>query len=296
MRTSTAFLVLAAMAIVACGGDTPSITDNGNGNNGGGNTDATTTVNELLGEITAGQNAVAKGSSAGGAADLLPPPGISLSARPVGSALAAAGALFDGAPPDNAALCVPDSAAVMWHCPMTVDPLGDTITVSFQFLDTANTPQMHFDSASTASIRRVSDSHTKNTQPLHTDSGTVSAVQVDTTHQDVILSGVLTGKHVQNGTGKIIHMIAAQGRDTAFITAPTTTTGILSSAKVPYPVGGSYTAVVHTVQGKTSSTTTQVTSFDGTTTATLVISFAQGGKRTCTYDMTSQVPPTCTGP
>jgi hypothetical protein len=295
MRTSTAFVLLAAVGIIACGGDGPSITDNtGTGNKPA---DRTATVNELLGEITASQNAISRGSSAGAASDRIPTSGANLSARAAaGSGVAAAGALFDNVPTDNAALCVLDSTAVMWHCPTAISPVGDTVNVSFQFLDTLNTPQFNFDPASTAAIRRISDSHTKNTSPLQTVNGPVPAVQVDTQHQDVVLGGILSGNHAQNGTGSIIHMIAVDGRDTAFITAPTTVTGILTSPTVPYPIGGSYTAVVHTVQGKSTSTTTQVTSFDGTSTAKLVITFAMGGApRVCTYDMTSPAPATCTG-
>ena len=120
--------------------------------------------------------------------------------------------------------------------------------------------------------------------------------QVDTQHQDIVLSGIRSGDHQQNGTGKIVHTIYRSATDTAFITAPTTTTGIKSGPNVPYPIGGSYTAVVHTVEGPSVSTTTQVTSFDGTSTAKLVISFQSGGTpRTCTYDMTSTAPATCTG-
>jgi hypothetical protein len=300
MRSSTAFVFLAACAIVACGGGATSITDNTGATGGTGGTgtkpktDPTTTVNALLQEITSSQNAISKGASGGGAANRLPAPGLNLSVRGA-SAAAAAGALADQQP-DNAALCILDPAAVLWNCPTTVSPAGDTVAVSFQFLDTANAPQPHFDSTTTAAIRRISNSHYSRTAPLQTQNGPVPAAQVDTQHQDVILSGILTGKHAQNGTGTIVHIIAVQGRDTAFVTAPTTTTGILTSNTVPYPVGGSYTAVVHTVQGASTSTTTQVTSFDGSKVATLVINFAAGGQpRTCTYDMTSPAPAVCTG-
>lgn len=296
MRISTALALLAATAAIACGG-ADSVTGNNNGNNNNGNVDVTATVNELLAEINASANAVSKGSGGGGAAELLPVGGLNLSVYSASTShLASAGALFDQAP-DNAALCVVDSAKVLWTCPTTVDPQSDTVTVSFQFLDTANVPQIHFDSVTTASIRRVTDSHYAKTTQLQTGDGPVQAFQVDTVHNDVVLSGILTGKHQQNGTGHIIHTIYKSATDTAFITAPTTTTGILSSPKVPYPVGGSYTAVVHTVEGKSTSTTTQVTSFDGTTTARLVITFASPGvtPRTCTYDMTATTPPTCTG-
>jgi hypothetical protein len=294
MRISTALLLLAATGAVACGG-ADSVTGDNTGNNG--NTDVTTTVNELLGEINSSQNAVSKGSGAGGAADRLPVFGVNLSAYSrSASGLSAGGALFDQAP-DNAALCVVDSTKVLWTCPTTIDPQSDTIIVSFQFLDTANVPELHFDTAATAAIRRITDSHVAKTSSLGTSAGVVQVFQVDTQHQDIVLSGIRSGNHQQNGTGHIVHTIYKSATDTAFITAPTTTTGILTGSKVPYPVGGSYTAVVHTVEGKSVSTTTQVTSFDGTSTAKLVISFpsAPGTPRTCTYDMTSTAAPVCTG-
>jgi len=296
MRISTALALLAATAAIACGG-ADSVTGNNNNNNNNGNTDVTTTVNELLAEINSSANAVAKGSGAGGAANLLPVRGLNLSAYSASTPhLATAGALFDQAP-DNAAVCIVDSTKVLWTCPTTVDPQSDTITVAFQFLDTANVPQLHFDTATTASIRRITDSHYAKTTQVQTMAGPEQDFQVDTQHNDVVLSGILTGNHQQNGTGHIIHTIYRSATDTAFITAPTTTSGILTSSKVPYPVGGSYTAVVHTIEGKSNSTTTQVTSFDGTKTAKLVITFASPGvtPRTCTYDMTATTPPTCTG-
>lgn len=287
MRISITYMLVAA-AVIGCGSS--DVTDTGGGDSGN-HTDNTAQINSLLAEITASQNAVAQGAAAGGAADRAPLPDVAPSAGTrTGGAVR-----FDQAP-DNAALCTPDSTAVMWHCPMTISPVGDTLHVSFQFLDTANAPQMNFNPTTTAAIRRVSDSYYKRSQDVQTQNGPVAAVQVDTQHQDIVLSGILTGTHEQNGTGNIIHVIAEEGHDTAFITAPTTTTGVLTTQGVPYPVGGSYTAVVHTVQGASTSTTTQVTSFDGTKVATLVISFAQGGTpRTCTYDMTSIAAPVCTG-
>ncbi len=304
MRAGTAFVLLAAVAGLACGGDSTPITGTGGGGGGGGGggipkaPDLNARVNELLAEINSSQTAIGKGGGGGGAAaNRLPIGGPTLS--PLGRAsadLTIGHATFDAAPADNAALCVLDTATVTWGCPPQTLQSGLVNKVSFQFLDATNAPQMHFDTVTTAAIRRVSDLIGTISQPVQTQNGPVPATQTSDHHEDVVLTGLHAESHVQNGTGTMTQTIAMEGRDTAFITAPTTTTGILSSPKVPYPVGGSYTAVVHTVQGPSTSTTTQVTSFDGTTVARLVITFVGGKQRVCTYDMTSQTPPTCTGP
>jgi hypothetical protein len=293
MRSSTAITLLAAFAVAACAKDSPSSpTNNNNGNNGTGTTsfDVNARVNELLAEINASLNAESKG----GSGDLLIPTRGFSSAAAI--AAPSGGPSFDSTPADDASQCTLDSLAATWSCPQQTLPSGLKNKVSFQFLNAANTPQLHFDTVTTVAIRRVADLTGTISQPLQTSTGPVPANQTTNNHQDIILSAIKSASHVQNGTGTLAQTIAAEGRDTAFITAPTTTTGLTTGPAVPYPLAGSYTAVVHTVQGATSSTTTQVTSFDGTKTATLVITFTGGSKRTCTYDMTSQAAPTCTGP
>jgi hypothetical protein len=299
MRSLTAFALVAAFAVAACAKSSPSspTTNNNTGNTNPTPVDLNARINELLGEINSSANAIGLGAAGGGAGELLPSGGGRLNLRLSASVSAPAGErAFDTTPADDASQCTLDSTAVMWSCPATKLPSGLTNKVSFQFLSATNVPQLHFDTLTTAAIRRIADLTGTISQPLQTDSGPVPAVQTTNNHQDIILSAISAGTHVQNGTGTLGQTIAVQGRDTAFITAPTTTAAITTGKTVPYPTGGSYTAVVHTIQGATSSTTTQVTTFNNAPTATLVITFAGGGKRTCTYNMTSTAAPTCTGP
>jgi hypothetical protein len=299
MRALNAFLLIAAATVVGCGGgDSPSITGVDDNPTGKTPVDLTSRVNELLAEINSTENAISQGSGGGGA----PAPMAELRS-PIKPLFSSSGsmedsrALFAGVPAEDAARCTVDSTAVMYSCPSMTLPTGLVSKVSFQFLDAAGNPQFNFDTVTTAAIRRVRDLTGTVQQPLMTMDGPVDATQITNNHDDVKLSGLHDEHHVQNGTGLMIHTIAIVGRDTAFITAPTTTTNVESSSKVPYPVGGSVTAVVTSHTGSQTSVTTQVTSFDGTSTATLVITFSQGGQsRTCTYDMTSPAPPVCVGP
>jgi len=303
MRALAIAAVLTAAALGACGkSSTSPLTDNTNGK-----TDTTThtttpvdltaRVNELLAEMNSAQGAVSQGAAAGGA-DLEIPGGIKLSASR-SALLTPSGPSFAGVPNDSAAACTFDSTAVRFNCPArTLAGSGLIHIVSFRFVDSTGKAQTHFDTLATMGlIRWTADSGTRS-QPVQTMTGPVPATQSTHNSDSTMLTGLHVGQtHAQNGAGSLQQMIAEQGVvDTAFITAPTTSAGIQTSQTVPYPVAGSYTAVVHTVQGKTSSTTTQVTSFDGSPTATLVITFVGGGKRTCTYSMTTTALPVCTGP
>jgi hypothetical protein len=301
MRVSTAFTLLAAFAAAGCAKSSPSgPTTNDNNNNTGNNTpttvDITTRVNELLAEMNSSEGAISQG---GGAADRLVAGGIQFSLAPRPLANPSGPSFTTSVPNDSAAACTFDATSSKFNClARTLPGSGFIHIVSFQFVDSAGKPQTQFDTIKTAGlIRWTADSGTRS-QPVQTMSGPVPATQSTHNSDSTMLTGLHVGQtHTQNGAGTLQQMIAEQGVvDTAFITAPTTVTGIQTGATVPYPVAGSYTAVVHTVQGATNSTTTQVTSFNGTSTATLVITFLGGAKRTCTYNMTSQVAPTCTGP
>lgn len=303
MRALAIVAVLTAAAVGACSkSSTSPLTDN---NNTGGKTDTTThtttpvdlttRVNELLAEMNSTQGAVSQGSSA---ADVEVPGGARFSAAR-SALLSPTGPSFTGIPNDSAAACTFDSTAVRFNCPpRTLPGTGMIHIVSFRFVDSTGKAQTHFDTIATMGlIRWTADSGTYS-QPVGTSNGPVAATQSSHNTDSTMLTGLHAGQtHTQNGAGHLTHTIVEQGVvDTAFITAPTTNAGIQTSSTVPYPVAGSSTAVVHTVQGKNISTTTQVTSFNGTSTATLVITFTTGGKRTCTYDMTSPAAPVCTGP
>jgi hypothetical protein len=291
--------MLAALAVAACSKDSsgPTNTDNGNPvNNNPTPVDLTARVNELLAEMNSSQGAVSQG---GGAADRLAAGGVRFSSAPSLLAGPSRPSFTTSVPNDSAAACTFDATSSRFKCPArTLLGSGLVHIVSFQFVDSSGAPQTQFDTIKTAGlIRWTADSGTRS-QPVQTMSGPVPATQSTHNSDSTMLTGLHGGQtHAQNGKGNLGQTIVEQGVvDTAFITAPTTVTGIQTGATVPYPVAGSYTAVVHTVQGATNSTTTQVTSFNGTSTATLVITFTGGAKRTCTYNMTSQVAPVCTGP
>lgn len=300
MRSSTALVMLAALAVAACSKDSPSSptnTDNGNPvNNNPTPVDLTARVNELLAEMNSSQGAISQG---GGAADRLSAGGIQFSSAPSLLVSPSGPSFTTSVPNDSAAACTFDVPSSKFNCPARTLPGSGLIhIVSFQFVDSAGKPQTQFDTIQTAGlIRWTADSGTRS-QQVQTTSGPVDATQSTHNSDSTMLTGLHVGQtHVQNGKGNLGQTIVEKGVvDTAFITAPTTVTGIQTGASVPYPIAGSYTAVVHTKQGATSSTTTQVTSFDGSSKATLVITFAAGGQRTCTYIMTSQAAPVCTGP
>ena len=295
MRSSNALILLAAFTFAACAKSSPS-SPTTNNNNTGNNTpttvDLTARVNALLAEMNTSQGAISQGAGAG---DRLVAGGIQFSsaASPLGPSFTTS------VPNDSAAACTFDATSSKFNCPArTLAGSGLIHIVSFQFVDSAGKPQTQFDTIKTAGlIRWTADSGTKS-QPVQTTNGPVPATQGTHNSDSTMLTGLHVGQtHTQNGAGHLQQTIAEQGVvDTAFITAPTTTAALTTGPTVPYPTGGSYTAVVHTVQGASTSTTTQVTSFNNTATATLVITFAGGGRRTCTYDMTSQAAPTCTGP
>jgi hypothetical protein len=64
-----------------------------------------------------------------------------------------------------------------------------------------------------------------------------------------------------------------------------------------WPAGGTITATIKSTTGtQPEVTTTQVTTYDGTSIAKTVITLPNGTKRTCTYDMSKppgESPPTC---
>jgi hypothetical protein len=301
MRTATALrqtiCVIAGATLIGCGGDS-GVTDPGIIKK---DTTVTPTppsktaqINALLTEIINGQSAAGQSLSAGGV------PGAS--AAPLSSAALTSlspAALRSSAPDTaNAALCVFDDATKRFNCPSRTQPNGLVTTMYFQLLDSAGTPQTDFDTLTTKGVRRVTDQKGVVSSPLITQSGPIPAVDTTNNHNDLVLS--LGPLHKLNGTGLMSVVIVPEGRDVAHITAPTTTTNLQfpHDTTTHFPIAGQITATVTSITGtQPSVTTTQVTTYDGTSIAKLVITLPGGGKRTCTYDMTApNVPATCTGP
>lgn len=300
MRAFVPLALLTAAAMVACSSDTSPLSTSTNTTDTTHTTTTNTTVdlnarvNELLAEINSSEAAISAGGGGGVSGEVVVGGAVRLAVLPTRAMTPS----LSSAPPDNAAACTFDSTKVVYTCPANTLSTGLVHQASFQFVDTTGKPQAHFDTLSTGGIIRWTTLKGTISQPVQTQNGPVPATQITNNRDSIVLGGIRAGQqHAQNGGGSLVQTIIEQGvADTAFITAPTTTTGIQTSSKVPYPVAGSYTAVVHTVQGTSTSTTNQVTTFNGTSTATLVITFPNGTHRTCTYDMTSTAAPVCTGP
>lgn len=251
--------------------------------------DYNATITAYLTEITNSQNAASQSLSAGG----------------VSSAPAPAAASWTPASPsstasqDSAAACTFDATNVRWNCPSVTAPNGLVTTAYFQLLDATNTPQTAFDTLTTVAIRRVTDKKGTVTQPLITQTGPVPSVNTVNNHDDLKLTGIRTAAaHRLNGTGSMSISFVPEGRPKGTSSATTATADLGFTAGKPYPTSGKLSAVVvSTTEGQNGSTTNQTTTYDGTAVATLVITFASGQKRTCTYDMTAPTTPaTCVGP
>jgi hypothetical protein len=280
------------MIFAACGGDsTPGVTDPGP------KKDTTTAVvqtpvsttariNALLSQITNAQTAAGQGLSASGVPSSSAEPGYS------------AGASFATAP-DNAAACVLDTIAVRFNCPSQTAQNGVVTTMYFQLLDSAGTPMRGFDTLKTVSVRRVSDHVGAYSSPLMTVNGPVQAVDSINNHDDMLLNASPTAPHKLNGTGLMKVVLVPVGLPVVHISAPTVTTdvGFFTDSTKHFPNSGSVSATVTSLDPRNPGpvTTTQVTSYDGTPIAKLVITLPTGAKRTCTYDMTApNTAPSCT--
>jgi hypothetical protein len=297
MRTTIVLPLIACgiigATLLGCGGDSPGITDPPGGQ------DTTTKkptppsktamVNALLAEITNGQSAASQSASAGGVPGA---PAPKSSAALASTAVTATG--------DDAAACVLDATTKRFNCPNQVQPNGLTTTVYFQLLDATGAAQTEFDTLTTTSVRRVTHKFGVYSNPLITQTGPVPAIDTTDNTDSLALSAVRTpGAHKLNGTGLMKVVIVPEGQPVVRITAPTVTTDLaFGDSTKHYPISGTITATLTSIRtGSPASTNSQVTSFDGTSIAKLVITLPNGQKRTCTYDMTApNVPAVCVGP
>lgn len=176
-------------------------------------------------------------------------------------------------------------------CP-TATVNGITFNRSFQLLDASGTPQAAFDRATTAAVRTVTDVSGRITS---TTDGTTRTVDI-TAHQDATLSGLLTGTHVLNASGTGNAAITGGGLNHSLATAQTVTNLELPrrDSETRYPKSGVVaTQAVLTGPGFSNTMTVTLT-FDGSSTATLVIT-NMGITRTCKIDLSqSHAAPDCT--
>ncbi len=308
MRSSSQVrIVLSTLAVAgfaACGGDTPGITDPPVGGNDSASVTAAT--NTLLTQMNDAMDAMNQALNAGGV----------MTGFRLATALAVAGTSSDvgaveKAPPPDAAKCSFDSVTVRHSCPNHTLANGVVISTWFQFLDAANVPHQHPDTATTVAIRRFVERSGVVTSQHTSQAGTVPAKDTIRISDTLTLSGLKgppAGRKL-NGKGAMAVVIVPQGQPVATVSATTTTENFAFLPPPPppelptvrYPISGKVTALVTSRRSdqppQAGSTTTQVTTFDGTKIATLVISQANGTVlRTCTWDMTSTAPPACTVP
>lgn len=298
-----------AVAVLACGGEgskltgvigdtTKTPTDTATANAAA----RTSATNTLLTQINDALTAISQSASAGGAGG---PTG-----GQAGGMMTGGTATLDGTnPPADAAKCTFDEANVRWNCPDITQKDGLITKSWFQFLDAGSKPQKLIDTLTTASIRRVIATSGATNHTLGTPKGVVDVSDTTANTDTLTLSGLLGPKDQRKviSKGFVKHVMVPTGQGNIRMSGPKTVEDFKfdppSKDGAPparrYPISGKITLVWTTSQdgvANSTATTTQVTTYDGTAIAKLVITSAQGKViRTCTYDMTSQTSaPTCT--
>jgi hypothetical protein len=309
-------LTFAAAAFMACGGEKTGLTDPDPINpvdttktpvdtavaNAAARTAAT---NALLLQMDDAVNALSQSAAAGGVPTGAPAPiGGGLSTGP-------AATTAETPPATNSAQCTFDDVAIRHVCPNFTQTNGVVIKTWFQFLDATGAPHKIPDSLKTVAIKRYVEKEGVVTGQ-HNANGVVVQSQNTMLWKDTLtlsgLKGPPEGRKL-NGVGSMTVVIVPQGQPSATVTGTTKTEDFAftpppappATATVRYPISGKVTATVKTVRSdvpQQAGTTVQVTSYDGSKIAKLVITTLTGQLlRTCTWDMTAQnVQPACTVP
>ena len=214
-----------------------------------------------------------------------------------GQSFAASGLDIAGvpAPSQPAAMrhdaCAFNSGSQTFVCPSTTIN-GITFSRSFQLLDAAGVAQTEYNRATTAAVRSVSDVSGRITSTTGSTTTTIDLVG----HEDITLSGLLTGTHKLNGASTGNAAIAGGGLNHNVATSTTITNLELPrhDSDVRYPKSGTVaTQAIVTAPGF-SNTTTATLTFDGSSKATLVIT-TLGITQTCKIDLSAaHSAPVCT--
>lgn len=162
------------------------------------------------------------------------------------------------------ASCPYDAARQLFACaPVTVN--GVTVTQGYTLLTASGTPQAAFDAASTAAIR--SDMTAAGLRRDATDSLAIDA------RQSLTLSGLLTGRHVLDGTQNA-HLKGTSAGVPLDETMVTTIAGLLPPANgARYPGGGTVTTTITDASTSSGSFTVIMTIvFNGTSKVDVTIS------------------------
>jgi hypothetical protein len=184
--------------------------------------------------------------------------------------------------------CTYSPASQSFVC-ATVARNGITFSNSFKLFSAANAPQSQFDPATTAAVESILDA----SGPLGTGANAMSFTE----HQDMTLSGLLTGTHVLNGVSTMHLKGGSTSLPQALDLLMTTTTTNLA---VPTRNSGSQwpaTGTITTVMTDNSSSSSPFTStiaikFNGTSTVEFTMTFG-GVTRSCSMDLASTQVPAC---
>lgn len=306
------------VGFLACGGDTPGITDPPDDGPDGPDVPVDTAVvnagkraakaNEYLTQLNDALTAMGQAGGAGGAGG----PQGSNAVFAEAAVLAGGPATLAAAPPPaNSAACTFDEANVRWNCPDFTQTNGLVSSSWFQFLDAAGAPHKFVDTTKTASIKRVVTLSGVIPQTIPVPGQGPTPMNDTTLQSDTLtLSGLLgpAADRKAISTGHIKHVMVAVSNSSTIVrmSGPKTVEDFKFAAPVNgqppaarYPISGKITLLWTTSQdgvANSTATTTQVTTYNGTAIATLVIRNALGNViRTCTYDMTNpNTPPSCT--
>jgi hypothetical protein len=183
----------------------------------------------------------------------------------------------------------------------TVTSSGLTISATYFLLDAAGHFQSQPDAATTAAIRTVTD--VSGTTKL--DQTSASGSMTLTEHQDMTLSGLLTGAHLLNGTSAMhsdltltapaaMHAVVDQKSTTANVALPKTGTSSVWPTSGTITNDGSTTTTIGSqpVVGTTHS----VLTFNGSSTVTIATTITSGLvniSSTCTFDLAGASAPVC---
>jgi hypothetical protein len=198
--------------------------------------------------------------------------------------------------------CPFSSTAQGFTCP-TVTSGGLTFDISYFLYDAAGKAQSQLDANTTASVRTLVDTKgTTSVSPSNGTSGTASIAD----HSDMTMSGLLTSAHALNGNGTSHYDLTLSGTTSirAVIDMTTATKNVTiptpTDADIPaWPTSGTITTDGKTVAtigglGSISTTSHTVITFNGMSTATIVLT-TSGAATTCTLDLAGKNPPVCSG-
>ena len=178
---------------------------------------------------------------------------------------------------------------------------GLTISATFFLLDAAGHFQSQPDAATTAAIRTVTDVAGTSKLDQAGNSGSMTLAN----HQDMTLSGLLTGQHVLNGRATMhadltltspaaMHAVIDQTSVTANVALPK------AGGSSPWPTSGTVTTDATTATTLSSlpvnTTTHSVLTFNGSSTVTIAMTITTGSTSfttTCTIDLAGASAPVC---